>query len=116
VIRTSGLDHVHVSVADVERSVRFYAELFGATEAFRVGDALVFVELPDGAGILALDGRADDERNPEHFGLPVADKETIDAAIEAVERTGGRLVERGEHAPNLPYAYVADPDGNVFEL
>ena len=27
-----------------------------------------------------------------------------------------RLVNRGEHAPDAPYAYVADPEGYVIEL
>jgi len=29
---------------------------------------------------------------------------------------GGRLVARGEHAPGIAFAYVADPDGYVIEL
>ena len=29
---------------------------------------------------------------------------------------GGRLVERGEHEPGRPYAYVADPDGHIIEF
>jgi hypothetical protein len=33
-----------------------------------------------------------------------------------VERAGGRLLRRGEFAPGLPYAYVADPDGYEIEI
>ena len=33
-----------------------------------------------------------------------------------VHGPGGRLVERGERAPGLPYALVADPDGYVIEI
>jgi catechol 2,3-dioxygenase-like lactoylglutathione lyase family enzyme len=51
-----------------------------------------------------------------HFGLRLLDPSDLDAAIAAVERAGGRLVERGEHAPGVRYAYVADPDGYVIEL
>jgi catechol 2,3-dioxygenase-like lactoylglutathione lyase family enzyme len=36
--------------------------------------------------------------------------------IRQVEAAGGRLVERGEHAPGIPFAYVADPDGYLIEL
>jgi hypothetical protein len=25
-------------------------------------------------------------------------------------------VEKGEHAPGVPYAYVSDPDGYVIEI
>ena len=31
-------------------------------------------------------------------------------------RAGGRVVQRGEHAPGLKFAYVTDPDGNMLEL
>ena len=40
----------------------------------------------------------------------------IDRAIAEVERAGGRLLRRGEFAPGLPYAYVADPDGYEIEI
>ena len=33
-----------------------------------------------------------------------------------VERAGGKILERGEHAPGVPFARIADPDGNVFEI
>lgn len=51
-----------------------------------------------------------------HVGLRVAEGVDLDAAVEAVVEAGGQLLERGEHAPGIEYAYVADPDGNVVEL
>ena len=44
------------------------------------------------------------------------DPDDIDRAIAEVERAGGRLLRRGEFAPGLPYAYVADPDGYEIEI
>jgi catechol 2,3-dioxygenase-like lactoylglutathione lyase family enzyme len=35
VIRTRGLTHVALKVCDVDRALRFYAEVFGAVEVFR---------------------------------------------------------------------------------
>ena len=115
-IRTVGIDHVHLHVSDVDRAARFYGDVFGAEETFRVGDHLVFLSLPERRGVVALDGRPQGERNPPHVGVPLADGEDLDAAVREVQSAGGRLVERGEHAPGLAYAYVADPDGNVIEL
>jgi predicted enzyme related to lactoylglutathione lyase len=51
-----------------------------------------------------------------HFGFRLADPNDIDLAITEVERAGGRLLRRGECAPGLPYAYVADPDGDEIEI
>ena len=115
-IRTGGLDHVHLWVGEIERTLRFYRTVFGAEESFRVGEQLVFLTLPGARGVIALDGRSAGERNPEHIGLRLVEGEDLDHAIAAVERAGGRLLERGEHAPGVPYAYVADPDENVLEL
>jgi predicted enzyme related to lactoylglutathione lyase len=114
-IRTGAIDHFHVHVADVERAARFYRDAFGAREAFRVGERLVFMSLPAG-GVVALDARPESERNPPHVGIGLAEGEDLDAAVLEVKRAGGQLVERGEHAPGVLYAYIADPDGNVIEL
>jgi catechol 2,3-dioxygenase-like lactoylglutathione lyase family enzyme len=115
VVRVTRFDHIHLSVGDLDRALAFYREAFGAEESFRV-DELVFLRLPEGAGTIALDARPEEQRNPDHVGLALAEAEDLDAAVEAVESAGGRLVERGEHAPGIAYAYVADPDGHVLEL
>ncbi|HEU0304919.1 MAG TPA: VOC family protein [Gaiellaceae bacterium] len=115
-IRVSGIGHVHLHVGDVSRSLRFYVEAFGAEETFRVGDQLVFVRLSGSDEIVALDGRSEAERNPQHIGLDLAEGESLEDAVRDVEAAGGRVIQRGEHAPGIPYAYVADPDGNVLEV
>jgi hypothetical protein len=43
-------------------------------------------------------------------------KGDLDVAIKDVQKAGGRLLERGEHSPGIPYASVTDPDGYVIEL
>ena len=40
----------------------------------------------------------------------------IDAAVDEVERAGGKLLRRGEFSPGYPYAYVHDPDGYEVEI
>jgi catechol 2,3-dioxygenase len=114
-IETAGFDHVHVRVANVESALAFYRAAFGAEEAFRVGDGLVFVRL-SGAEIVGLDARSETEGDPDHFGLRLAEGQSLDAAVDDVVSAGGAVLERGEHAPGSSYAYVADPDGNVIEL
>lgn len=54
----------------------------------------------------------------EHFGIHLPDRsaEGVDAAVERVKAAGGRLLERGEHAPGVHYAYVADLDGYAIEI
>jgi catechol 2,3-dioxygenase-like lactoylglutathione lyase family enzyme len=54
VIPTGRLNHIHLNVADVQRSLLFYQRVFGATEAFRVGDKMVFLQLPGTEDVITL--------------------------------------------------------------
>jgi len=40
----------------------------------------------------------------------------LEAAILDVEAAGGTVLERSEHMPGVPFARIADPDGNVLEI
>ena len=120
-----GIRHVHLLVAEHERSIGFYRDVFGMKESFRDGP-IVFLSTPGGGDSLALHlattdaerERVGEQGGYEHFGihLPHRSAEAIDAAVARVTAAGGRLVERGEHAPGVPYAYVADLDGYAIEL
>ena len=120
-VRTAGIRHIHLLVADLERSIRFYGEAFGMQEKFRDGDDLVFLNTPGTHDSLALhlvpvDERVGQSGGYEHFGITVLDRGALDDAIAAIEAAGGKLVEKGEHAPGIGYAYVSDPDGYVIEI
>ena len=86
-----------------------------------VGDELVFLNTPGTHDSLALhlvrnDPRVGESGGYEHFGITVMNREQLDEAIAVIEAAGGTLVDRGEHAPGVPYAYVRDPDGYVIEI
>jgi catechol 2,3-dioxygenase-like lactoylglutathione lyase family enzyme len=120
-----GIRHVHLLVAEHERSISFYRDVFGMEEQFRDG-TIVFLGTPDGGDSLALhlastDGeraRVGQQGGWEHFGIHLRDgsPEALDATITRVKAAGGRLLNRGEHAPGIHYAYVADPDGYAIEI
>jgi catechol 2,3-dioxygenase len=119
VIETEGLTHIHLFVADLDRSLRFYRDVFGLEEIFRDGPKLVFMRPPNSSDTITLNEvpeKAGMTGGVDHFGLRLVDKTQLDRAIEEVERAGGRLIERGDHAPSSPYAYVLDLDGYVIEL
>lgn len=118
-IETEGLTHIHLRVSDLDRSLRFYQEVFGMREKFRDGD-LVFLNTPGSADTITLnphhEGLAGQSSGIEHFGFRLKSGVSHDDAIAAVEAAGGRLIRRGEHAPGAPFVYIADPDGYVIEL
>ena len=123
VVKTGGIRHVHLLVSDLGRAVEFYGSVFGMIEDFRDGN-IVFLSTPDTGDDLALHLATTDQEQKrvgkiggvEHFGMYVIDRSQLDEAIAAVERAGGSLVDRGEHAPGVPYAYVKDLDGYTIEI
>ena len=117
-IRTHGLTHINLAVRDLERSLRFYTAVFGVKEYYR-DQGSIQVQGPGPHDVIAfeLDAKAAGRTaGISHFGFRLVDAEDIDAAVEAASSAGGRLLRRGEFAPGLPFAYVADPDGYEIEL
>jgi catechol 2,3-dioxygenase-like lactoylglutathione lyase family enzyme len=118
-IRTQGLTHINLMVADIGRAKRFYETAFGFQEMFWDGPRLVFLRPPGTRDTITL--QKDPEAaiiagNIDHFGFRLAEGVDLEDAVAEVIRAGGALIERGEHEPGRPYAYVADPDGHIIEL
>ena len=107
------LDHVHLRVADLQASKRFYRAVLQAVgldinaegEGWFSADEL-FVS-SDGTPTQGL-----------HFAFKAADRETVERFHEAGILAGGRdnggAGERNYH-PGYYAAYVLDPDGNNVE-
>jgi glyoxylase I family protein len=139
-MKTFANDHVGIRVTDMERSIRFYTEVFGAeaiTRPFLMQSAFVdsMFEGPAGIGFrlchLQFDGglielfefQAPHDHPAEpahasrgnitHLGFEVDD---VDAAAARILANGGRLIfpitQWGDHR----LCYTADPDGNVIEI
>ena len=117
-IETYGLTHINLAVRNLDRALRFYDRVFGLRESSR-GDGLVHTQASGKPDIVTF---AEDPRaagtvgGVAQFGFRLVKAKDIDEAIAEVERAGGRLLRRGECAPGLPYAYVADPDGYEIEI
>ena len=113
--KITGLQYL-IPVRDLERAVKFYADAFGVEEIFRA-EQIVFMATPGGDssfGLLVDTEHAGD--GPMNVGLHVDHAIDPDDAVWDVEAAGGTIVERGEHAPGVPFARIADPDGNVLEI
>ena len=107
------LNHVHLRVADLEASRRFYGavlravgrEITGEGDGWFASDEL-FVSA-DGPPTRAL-----------HVAFQAPDRETVERFHEAGLGAGGRdngvAGERGYH-PGYYASYVLDPDGNNVE-
>ncbi|MGH7542222.1 MAG: VOC family protein [Gemmatimonadota bacterium] len=117
-IRTRGLTHIALAVRDAARSLRFYREVFGVVPVYEQ-DGFVQVQTPGSWDVLVFEEGAErpgQSGGIAHFGFRLVDPNELDAAAEAVERAGGRILSRGEFSPGEPYLFVADPDGYEVEI
>lgn len=107
-------DHIHLRVADVEASKRFYRAVFAA-----LGKPDILVE---GPGFFYADelyvDKADDYVSRVHIAFQAPDREVVAAFHRAALAAGGRdnggPGERPYH-PGYYGAFVFDPDGNNVE-
>ena len=116
-IRTHGLNHISLSVADPERSLAFYQALFGVREYFRDEHSIQALG-PGSHDVLAFERRDAPEARGgvHHFGFRLVDPADIDDAIAHAEAAGAKILRTGEFGPGLPYLYLLDPDGNEIEI
>lgn len=103
-------------VRDLDKAAKFYCDAFDLRRVFE-NEGIVFVGIPgtDSAVGLLLDPEHAGD-GPMNIGLHVDHAVGLDAAIVDVEKAGGKVLERGQHAPDVPFARIADPDGNVLEI
>ena len=117
-VKTHGLTHISLAVADPQRSLEFYSRVFGAKEYYR-DDEQIQVQGPGPFDVLAFEKnlqKAGARAGIDHFGFRLTKAEDIDLAVEEVLSAGGKLLRRGEFAPGFPFAYVTDPDGYEIEI
>ena len=120
-----GLSHAAIRARDLEKSLRFYKEVLGLEEAFRIteedGSArLVYLWIAPGQFIeIFPQGEKEPERGPDTIGLQHICLETAD-----VEEAYARLTSRGvvtdtgivTGRAKCRQFWLHDPDGNPIEL
>jgi catechol 2,3-dioxygenase-like lactoylglutathione lyase family enzyme len=118
VVRTRGLTHVALAVDDVDRSLRFYRDVFGVVEIYR-SPGFVQAQTPGSFDVLVFQARSAEPAGSggiAHFGFRLVDSGDIDAVVSAVESAGGRILDRGDFGPGQPYVFFEDPDGYEIEV
>lgn len=107
-------DHIHLRVADLQASKRFYRAVLAS-----LGQPDVLVE---GEGFFHADelfvDKADSYITRVHLAFAAPDRDTVHAFHAAALRAGGRdngaPGERSYH-PGYYAAFILDPDGNNIE-
>jgi lactoylglutathione lyase len=122
-------DHVHLKCRDLEKSLKYYQEMFQATiiNQSLTGPAPM-IRLALGGTILILTGMGKGEDLPEpgarqslypaaglvHFGVVVPD---LEKTVREMKAKGAKFfVEPREAFPGTRVAFVEAPDGDVIEI
>lgn len=116
-IKTHGLNHISLSVRDLDTSLAFYQQLFGVREYHR--DEKTVQVLGPGPHDVIVFERRDSHGKPggiDHFGFRLVDAKDIDDAARQARELGAKILRQGEFSPGFPYLYIEDPDGYTIEL
>lgn len=124
-VRVQGLDHVVLSVKDVEASLSFYHGSLGMealrVEEFRAGKVGFPSLRASGTSIIDLQkAKAPHEGvNVDHFALLIEPTD-MDALVGELRAKGvqvnGQPGQRWGAQGRGPSVYIKDPDGNTVEL
>lgn len=111
------LNHLNLTVADVDRSIAFYRRWFGFTEDPVVyGDGTVFLRNADRFDLALHPGQpAADAAAGIHFGFRAAGPEIVRSVRDALTAAGVPLTERYDE-PAYVNCKLADPDGYEIEI
>ena len=109
--------HVHVGVTDLDASVAFYSDLFGAQPSVARSDYAKWM-LEDPRVNFAISKKCGAVKGVEHLGLQAENTDELSEVYSRLAQAGGPVLEEG--ATTCCYAqseksWIADPDGVVWE-
>jgi lactoylglutathione lyase len=117
-MRATRLNHVSVNAVDMEESVRFYEELFGAERVPTPNFGFPVVWLQLGEQQLHLFQRGSTDAPPyHHLSLDVDDFEALylkAKELGCLQDEDGAIVR--EHPAGWAQMYLRDPAGNLIEV
>jgi catechol 2,3-dioxygenase len=117
------IGHVHLKVADVERSLAFYTGVLGFELQQRMGDEAAFISAGGyhhHIGLNTWQSKGASPPSPGHTGLfhvaiRYPDRATLADALRRLVEAGVPLSGASDHGVSEAI-YLADPDGNGIEL
>lgn len=117
------IGHVHLTVADLDRALRFYRDVLGFEVTTRYGTEAVFLSAGGyhhHIGLNTWAGRGAPAPAPGttglyHFAILYPDRRALAAALRRVLAAGVPIEGASDHGVSEAI-YLRDPDGNGVEL
>ena len=108
--------HVHVSVKDLDRSIRFYSQLFSSGPVVRKHDYAKWM-LDDPRVNFAISQR-DGRPGVQHLGIQVEDSAELAEVYARLRRAESPVIEEGETTccyAHSEKSWIEDPQGIQWE-
>ena len=108
--------HVHVSVEDLDQSIRFYSALFGSKPSVSKADYAKWT-LEDPRVNFAISARGR-KAGLDHLGIQAETREELAGVYDRLQRAGRPVLEEGETTccyAKSEKAWTADPQGVLWE-
>jgi catechol 2,3-dioxygenase len=117
------LGHVHLKVADIDRSLRFYCDILGFDLTLRFGDQAAFISAGGyhhHIGLNTWESKGSSPPPPGHTGLYhhailFPTRASLAEALRRLIRNEWPLTGASDHGVSEAL-YLDDPDGNGVEL
>jgi catechol 2,3-dioxygenase-like lactoylglutathione lyase family enzyme len=109
--------HVHVGVANLDHSIRFYSTLFGTEPAVVKPDYAKWM-LEDPRMNFAISCGQHAEKGIEHLGIQVGNAEELSEVYGRLKAAARPVLEEGKTIccyAESEKSWIADPDGVVWE-
>jgi catechol 2,3-dioxygenase len=121
--RRVDIGHVHLKVADIDRSLAFYAGVLGFELQQRLGDQAAFLSAGGyhhHIGLNTWESRGGSPPPPGttglyHVAIRYPDRRSLADALQRLIKAGVRLEGASDHGVSEAL-YLRDPDGNGLEL
>jgi len=117
-VYTYGLTHFAINVKDLQRTKKFYQDVFGMEVMYEKKE---FIQLttPGSNDILVFNKSQKANGNSggiQHFGFRLRKPEYSHKIEQKIIEAGGIIVDKGDFVPGSPYIYFKDPDGYDIEI
>lgn len=128
---TTGFNHIATVTADLDRTVAFYEQAFGAVKTFEMAKEpdhprMAIVDLGGGAALNVFEADSEDDivgdrramgrRGPiDHFGIAVDSLATLEQVRDRLSQLGADIGEIHQLG-NIWSLFFRDPDGMELEV
>jgi|SRR5215469_8913984 len=109
--------HFEIPADDPERAANFYRKAFGWKIEKWPGPMEYWLVTTGADGTPGINGGLTRKQGPITATTNTVDVASVDAAVNAVQSAGGKVLVPKMPIPTIGYlAYCQDPEGNVFGL